>query len=298
MSQLTTNKQDLSELTLDKAYLFCRNLTRNNAKNFYLAFQILPWIKRRSIYSIYAFCRCSDDLVDDPAIKDRAGLLEKWKVDLAACYRGEIKNDPIFVALYDTVKRYSIPKKYFLELIEGMEMDISVNRYETFDELYEYAYKAASVVGLILIEIFGYKNYMTREYAKNLGIAMQLTNIIRDVKEDAKRGRIYLPREDMIRFGYSEKDLFANEYGSKFVRLMEYQVARAVFYYQKATRSIPPEDRNLLTSPEIMKNIYFHLLNEIVGKGYNIFHNRIQFSNLTKLFIAVRTWFRIQLQQQ
>lgn len=291
-------KQNSTELYLDKAYLFCRNLTRKNAKNFYLAFQILPLIKKRSIYAIYAFCRYSDDLVDDPDTENRSVLLAKWKEDLAACYRGENNNNPILIALNDTVKRFSIPQRYFLELIEGMEMDLSINRYETFDELYKYAYKAASVVGLILIEIFGYKNYMTKEYAKNLGIAMQLTNIIRDVKEDAKRGRIYLPREDMIRFGYSEKDLFANKYESSFIRLMEYQVTRAIFYYHKATKAMPAEDRNLLTSSEIMKNIYFNLLNEIVGKGYNIFRKRIQSSNFTKLFIAVRIWFRSQLQQQ
>jgi phytoene synthase len=286
------------EISLEEAYRHCRDLTRKNAKNFYLAFFFVSWIKRRSIYAVYSFCRYSDDLVDDPVIRDRSGMLNKWREDLEACYRGEVLGHPIMIALQDTIRRFSIPRQYFLDLIDGMEMDLSITRYQTFEQLYQYAYKAASVVGLILIEIFGYRNSGTREYAKNLGIAMQLTNIIRDVQEDANRGRIYLPQEDLKRFKLTEAELLKSSYQPSFIQLMEYQAARALYYYQKATSLIPPEDRNLLTSAEVMKNIYFHLLREIRQQGFNVFRRRIESSKLTKLFIVLRTWFRIQIWRQ
>lgn len=283
----------VSNSSLDNAYKHCQNLTRKHARNFYFAFVFLPWIKRRSIYAVYAFCRYSDDLVDDPEIRDPNTRLNEWRSDLEACYRGEFQSQPIHTALYDTVSRFSIPKDHFLALIDGMEMDLSVNRYQTFDQLYNYAYKAASVVGLILIEIFGYNNVRTREYAENLGIAMQLTNIIRDVKEDARRGRIYLPQEDLKRFNYSESDLIANRYKPSFIKLMEFQAARARHYYEKATTLIPNEDRSFLTSAEIMKNIYAHLLKEITRQSYDVFRQRAESSKFRKMFIALQTWFDI-----
>ena len=194
--------------------------------------------------------------------------------------------------------KLGVPKEYFIELINGMEMDLSVTRYQTFDQLYQYAYRAASVVGLICIEIFGYRNINAKEYAKNLGIALQLTNIIRDVKEDAQRGRIYLPQEDLDRFQYTESELLDGKYVPSFIQLMEYQATRALYYYEKATNLIPPEDRTLLATAEIMKNIYFHLLGEIKLQGYDVFRRRVSSSKLTKLFIAFRTWFKIHLRRK
>ena len=280
--------------TLREAYAFCRNITKRRAKNFYYAFLFLPRLKRQAIYAVYAFCRYSDDLADDPNIKDRTALFARWKQDLEQCYQGEV-NHPILIALQDTVQRFRIPKEYFDQLLEGMLMDLSITRYRTFDELYQYAYHAASVVGLICIEIFGYKNVRTREYAKNLGIALQLTNILRDVKEDAERGRIYLPQEDLERFHYSEKDLLERRMYPSFIKLMEFQAARALYYYEKASRLIPPEDRNLLTTAEIMKNIYLRMLQEITRQGYDVFKHTVHTSKLTKIFIAVKTWLQIRL---
>jgi phytoene synthase len=294
MSQQRTARH----FTLDHAYLYCRNITRKNAKNFYLAFLFLPWPKRRSIYAVYAFCRYADDLVDDPDIRDRRSLLQRWRQDLEACYRGETKNHPILIALHHTVRTFKIPKQYFLELIDGMEMDLFKKRYRTFEELYQYAYRAASVVGLICIEIFGYRNQRAKEYAKNLGIALQLTNILRDVREDAQRGRIYLPLEDLQRFRLSEEDLLHGRYKPSFVQLMEYEAARAIFYYEEATRLIPPEDRTLLVTAEIMKNIYFQLLKEMRTHGYDVFRNTIQTSRLMKLFIAFKTWLTVHLRRK
>jgi len=286
------------EISLSAAYAHCRRLTRKKAKNFYLAFLFLPWQKRRSMYAVYAFCRYADDLVDDPHIRNRKEMLDQWRHDLETCYSGQPKNHPILIALADTVRQFKIPKRYFLELIDGMEMDLSVKRYRTFEELYEYAYKAASVVGLISIEIFGYRNKRARDYARNLGIALQLTNIIRDVKEDAERDRIYLPLEDLERFGLAEEDLLKGNYVASFIRLMEYQAARALYYYQEASRLIPPEDRTLLATAEIMKNIYFRILQEIMAQGYDVFRRTVHTSKLTKLLIALKTWLLVRLKRK
>lgn len=286
------------KISLHEAYLYCRNLTKKNAKNFYLAFLFLPWLKRSAIYAVYSFCRYADDLVDDPKYKEKSAMLQKWREDLEECYLGNVGNHPILIALHDSINRFKIPKEYFIELINGMEMDLSVTRYQTFDELYQYAYRAASVVGLICIEIFGYRNINAKEYAKNLGIALQLTNIIRDVKEDAERGRIYLPQEDLDRFQYTESELLDGKYVPSFIQLMEYQATRALYYYEKATNLIPPEDRTLLATAEIMKNIYFHLLEEIKLQGYDVFRRRVSSSKLTKLFIAFRTWLKINLRRR
>ncbi len=285
-------------ISLSYAYSYCRHLTRKKAKNFYLAFLFLPWQKRRSIYAVYAFCRYADDLVDDPNIRNRKEMLERWRADLETCYTDQPRQHPILIALADTVRRFRIPKEYFLELIDGMEMDLKVTRYRTFDELYQYAYKAASVVGLISIEIFGYRNKRARDYARNLGIALQLTNIIRDVKEDAERGRIYLPLEDLERFGLAEEDLLNGRYARSFIALMEYQAARALYYYEEANRLIPAEDRTLLATAEIMKNIYFRILQEIAAQGYDVFRRTVNTSRLTKLLIAVKTWLLIRIRRK
>ncbi|GBD92456.1 all-trans-phytoene synthase [bacterium BMS3Abin05] len=281
-------------ISLKDAYIYCKNLTRTRAKNFYTAFLFLPKEKRLAIYAVYAFCRYSDDLADDESIKNRAELFAQWRRALNRCYNGEVEG-PILTALQDVVRKFKIPKLYFDELIKGMEMDLSITRYDTFDDLYQYAYRAASIVGLISIEIFGYKNKRTREYAKNLGIALQLTNIMRDIKEDAERGRIYLPREDLERFKVSEKDLFDGRYLPSFIRLMEYEAARAIYYYERATELIPPEDRGLLATAEIMKNIYFRILQEMAKAGYDVFKTDPRISKLQKIWIALRTWFKIKL---
>jgi len=282
------------KISLKDAYAYCKNLTKNRAKNFYYAFLFLPQEKRQAIYAVYAFCRYSDDLADDDGITNRLELFKQWRRSLNQCYNGEVHH-PILVALQDVVKKFSIPKSYFDELINGMEMDLSITRYETFDDLYQYAYRAASIVGLISIEIFGYKNERAREYAKNLGIALQLTNIMRDVKEDAERGRIYLPKEDLERFKVSEKDLFDGRYLPSFIRLMEYEAARAVYFYERATELIPPEDRSLLATAEIMKNIYFRILQEMAKAGFDVFRTDPRISKLQKIGIALKTWFKIKL---
>ncbi len=291
---LLTELPTKRKISLKDAYTYCKNLTRDRAKNFYYAFLFLPQEKRLAIYAVYAFCRYSDDLADDESITNRPELFKQWRRALNQCYNGEV-SDPILVALQDVVKKFGVPKSYFDELIDGMEMDLSITRYETFDDLYQYAYRAASIVGLISIEIFGYKNERTREYAKNLGIALQLTNIMRDVKEDAQRGRIYLPKEDLERFKVSEKDLFDGRYLPSFIRLMEYEAARALYFYERAAELIPPEDRSLLATAEIMKNIYFRILQEMTKAGFDVFRTDPRISKLQKIGIALKTWFKIKL---
>ena len=292
--ELLTEHPLKRRISLKEAYAYCKNVTRTQAKNFYYAFLFLPQEKRLAIYAVYAFCRYSDDLADDESIKNRPELFKKWRQALNRCYNGDV-NHPILVALQDVVKKFSIPKSYFDELIDGMEMDLSITRYDTFDDLYQYAYRAASIVGLISIEIFGYKNERSREYAKNLGIALQLTNIMRDVKEDAERGRIYLPKEDLERFKVSEKDLFDGRYLPSFIRLMEYEAARALYFYERAAELIPPEDRSLLATAEIMKNIYFRILQEMTKAGFDVFRTDPRISKLEKIAIALKTWFKIKL---
>ncbi len=288
------NTPSKRRVTLQEAYTYCKNLTRARAKNFYYAFLFLPREKRLAIYATYAFCRYSDDLADDESISNREELFKEWRQALNQCYYGEVHH-PILIALQDAVRKYKIPKSYFDQLIEGMEMDLSITRYHTFEELYEYAYRAASIVGLMSIEIFGYKNKRTQEYAKNLGIALQLTNILRDVKEDAQRGRIYLPKEDLEKFKVSEKDLFDGRYLPSFIRLMEYEAARAIYYYERATELIPAEDRNLLATAEIMKNIYFRILQEMAKAGFDVFRTDPRISKIQKIWIAFRTWLKIKV---
>jgi len=189
--------------------------------NFFYSFQFLPKEEREAIYTVYAFCRYADDLVDVSdgngahAIEHKRQRLQWLREGIEACYAGEARH-PFFRSLHWVVRRFNIPKQYFLTLLDGIERDLIVQRYETFEELREYCYSVASVVGLIVIEIFGYRYEQTKSYAVNLGYALQLTNILRDVKADKDRGRIYLPLEDLRRFGYSEQELLEEVYNDAF----------------------------------------------------------------------------------
>ena len=202
-----------------------RKLTKASGSNFYYAFLFLPKPKREAIYAVYAFCRLSDDLVDEAkAGGDPAAALTRWRKELDGYFRDSVGH-PVIVAAGQAARRFNIPKTHFEELLNGMEMDLTRARYATFEELYSYCYRVASVVGLICIEIFGYRNPKTREYAERLGIAFQLTNILRDLAVDAERGRIYLPQDELRRIGYSEEDLLAGKYNDAFVDSV--QIGRA-----------------------------------------------------------------------
>src|SRR5215216_5668287 len=269
-----------------------RKLVRATASNFYYSFLLLPSAKRRAINDVYNFCRLLDDIVDaDQKDRDVLSELQFWRDEVEACYQG-CPTTEFGERLINSIEEFELPKQPFLDLIEGMEMDLKWHSYQTFADLREYCYRAASTVGLICIEIFGYESARTREYAVNLGLAMQLTNILRDLKEDIARGRIYIPLEDLERFGYSEQDLRANLYNAPFIDLMKFEHARARSYFKKAAASLPESDRASMFAAEIMGAIYRELLDQMPGIQFDVFHNRLSISKPRRMRIALEIWLK------
>lgn len=270
-------------------------LTKQSNTNFYYSFLLLPREKREAIHSVYAFCRYTDDIVDEESDEQRkVVLLRKWRMELGLALRGT-SSYPILNQLSSTARRFNIPVDHFYDLIRGVEMDLSKTRYETFDELKEYCSLVASSVGLMCRQIFGYKNESTRDYAVKLGIALQLTNILRDIKDDARRGRIYIPREDLRRFGCSEDDILNCRYTPEFVNLMRFEVNRASDYFDSARAALQDDDKYFFFAARIMWSIYAHTLHRIELRNYNVFERRISISKLLKLLITFRYWLSHQL---
>ncbi len=279
----------------DELRTVSRKVTKGSGSNFYYAFLFLPKPKREAIYAVYAFCRLSDDLVDEVKVGgDPAGALSRWRKELDACFQDGVGH-PVIAAVGQAARRFNIPKVYFEELLNGMEMDLTHTRYATFEELYSYCYRVASIVGLICIEIFGYTNPSVKAYAERLGIAFQLTNILRDLPVDARRGRIYLPQDELSRFGYSEDELLAGVYNEAFVELMRFQCERARDYFRAASVVLPAEDKRSLVAAEIMRAIYYRLLLKIEQERYNVFKGDIALPKSRKLFLASGIWLRSTL---
>ena len=279
--------------SLEQSYDLCRRIARRTAKNFYYSFLVMPRSKRDAMCAIYAFMRRSDDIADSAA--NSAVALEglrQWRAQVdAALTRGEFA-DPILPALADTVRRYQISPRHFHELLDGTEMDQCVTRYETFDDLYKYCYHVASAVGLVVLPIFGYTDKAALAPAEACGIAFQLTNILRDVKEDAQMGRVYLPREDLRHFGIEEDDILNSRVTSQFIELMKFEAARAHEYYRKAEPLlglIHPDSRGALA---VMMGIYGGILRKIEKRNYAVFDERIRFSAAEKLWIVLKNWRR------
>lgn len=271
-------------------YSQARLITKNSNSNFYYSFFFLPVEKRKALYSIYALSRYLDDTVDkSPNRLNASAELLAWTTEIINMYKGN-PSRPLTIDLKSYIEKYSIPQKYFFELIKGVEMDLTKNRYNTFDELHKYCYRVASIVGLICTEVFGYKNATTLGYAVDLGIAMQLTNILRDIKADALNGRIYIPLEDLKKFGYTEKDLLSSTYNQPFIELMKFEAGRAWDYYKRAVETLPREDQRAMIAAEIMRAIYSRLLLEIERADYNVFLVYPELSKFQKIFIAVKTW--------
>jgi len=280
---------------LEQAYTFCENVTKRNAKNFYYAFRTLPHDKRQAIYTVYAFCRYCDDLADNmQPVEDRDRKLYQIKREIQSIYQSE-SDSLTLTALADVSRNFGIPNSYFIELVDGMLLDVHFKRINTFQELYNYCYKVSSIVGLICIEIFGYNSPKAKKYAVDLGIAMQLTNILRDVKEDSKLNRIYLPCEEIREYGYSDKALMSGERSISFKRLMNFQVVRAREYFNNASYLIPllsPETRPCVT---VLYEIYNTILDRIEKSGYNIFDERISLTIMEKIFLTGRVWAYFKL---
>lgn len=271
-----------------------RQIASRSRSNLAFALSALPRQRRDDMITFYAFCRVVDDIADDPAlaIEDKRETLNEWRHGLI---NGFSSPDELQRELMELPKRYNIDPALLTEIIDGVESDLKRVRYETFAELLTYCYKVACVVGLVSIEIFGYKNPQSRQYAIDLGYALQLTNIIRDVGEDARNeGRIYLPLEDLRRFGVTEEEIMAGTYSSRFTELMQFQYGRARSYYEKARESLSPEDRPQMISAEMMGQIYREILEKINRGGFAVLHQRVGLSKLRKLGILasyrVRGW--------
>jgi len=276
-------------VSLNADYQRCAEITRRSRSSFYYAFVLLPPQRRRALHAVYAFCRFIDDIADDESNREPALLLKRWRDELERVYAGA-PTRALSRALADSARRFAIPRELFEEIIAGVEMDLSRNRYQTFEELRPYCYRVASALGLICIEIFGYRNPSAKSYAENLGLAFQLTNIIRDVREDAARGRIYLPLEDLARFNVSEKEILGAVYSPNFVSLMDFEARRAQQLYAQAQRALAPEDRATLLTAEAMRLIYAALLERIIRSNYKVLDRRQSLSAPHKLYLVGRAW--------
>lgn len=291
---------------LQEAYTRCREITRNHAKTFYMATRFLPNDKQRGIFAVYALCRYVDDLVDEAEdlvhrrCLDEDGIrrgMDNWKQKLEAAYRGEVRDHPILLAFSDTLHSFHIPLHLPLQLIEGVGMDLYKRRYETFDELYDYAYKVASVVGLMTCEIFGYRTPEALDHAEELGVAMQLTNILRDVGEDLRRDRIYLPAEELRRFGVSEQQLFEGRMDEAFRELMRFQIDRARSYYERSDLGVPMLESGSRLPVYLARYNYSRILDKIEENDYRVFDRRAYLNATEKFAILPGVLYRMRYQQ-
>jgi len=271
---------------------FVSRLTRRSRSNFFYAFLCLPRRQREAIYAVYAFCRLVDDAVDlGQAREEQRRELARWRDEIARVYDG-VPSHPAAERLQEAVRAFPIPRAALLEIIAGVEMDLERAAYETFEDLYPYCFRVASAVGLCCIEIFGYTDPRAREYAIDLGIALQLTNILRDIHADAQASRVYVPQEELRRFGVTAEQLAAGQYTPQFVELMRSEAARARRYYDRAWAALPPSDARRLFAAEIMGRTYFALLRTIESRRYQVFNGRVALPTYRKVGIALGCWLR------
>ena len=278
---------------IEAAYRACQASTRQSASSFYYAFLVLPRHKRRAIYATYAFCRLCDDIVDEPAGDGSkpAERLHEVRAELDRAYEGRPGGD-LWLALNDASARFGVRRRHFLDIIDGVEMDLVQSRYETFEDLRRYCHRVASAVGLACIEICGYRDERAVEHAVDLGIAMQLTNILRDVREDAQRGRVYIPLEDLHRFGCTEREMIDGRVNDAFRSLMAFEVDRARRFFESGSGLFPLLDRRARACTSGMHAVYSSLLDRIERSGYDVFNSRVGVSNPVKLVLVGRQWVR------
>jgi len=286
---------------LTMAYSVCRGITRTNAKNFYYAFLVLPKHKRQALCAVYAFMRRCDDIADDPSLslEERRFTLSTWLAALHRVQQGEPTDDPILLALADAQRRHTIPAGLLDELAYGTAMDVEAGtqnkearasatpsltvQYKTFDDLKRYCYSVASVVGLVCIHVFGYRDPAAESLAEQCGLAFQLTNIIRDVKEDAAMGRVYLPEEDLAKFGLSAADLLSTPDAARFRPLLTLEADRAREFYQAGDQLIPYISEDSQPALWVLVNIYRKLLEKIAARQYDVFSGKVTLTVREKL---------------
>lgn len=271
---------------------YCQDKAAKSGSSFYYSFMFLPPERRQAITALYAFCREVDDVVDECQDAQIARTkLDWWRHEVARVHSGE-PTHPVTIALKDVVGRFNLPLEQLIEIIDGMEMDLMQSRYLDFKGLQLYCYRVASVVGLLAAEIFGYQDRQTLKYAHDLGMAFQLTNIIRDVGEDARRGRIYLPIDELQRFKVPARQIMEGRHDDNFRELMAFQAARARRYYDQALDELPAVDRKNQRPGLVMAAIYRTLLDEIERDGFLVLDRRTSLTPMRKLWIAGATWVR------
>lgn len=273
-------------------------ITHKNASNLAFAFVVLHPKRRQSIASLYAFCREVDDIADDVQMPEnqRRQRLAECRSDLQIAFSGGDCQMPVNQKLKPIIDRYRLPFALFDELIKGVESDLNTFRYQTDAALRSYCYRVASVVGLLSIEIFGYQNPQCRHYATQLGFALQYTNILRDVKSDAKRGRIYLPLEDLDRFGVKQEEILAGHHSERFVKLAEEIAARTKCFYARADALLPREDRSSMIAAQLMARVYWELLRKLERRRFDVFSGaRVRISKPRKLLMLLLTWLHVRL---
>ncbi|PAU93946.1 squalene synthase [Aliifodinibius salipaludis] len=297
---------ELDDKRLKEAYSQCRAITRHHAKTFYMATRFLPNHKQRGIFAIYSLCRYIDDLVDEAedllekkelSEEDIRQKLELWKQKLKDTYEGRAHDHDILVAFSDVLRRHHIPIEMPFELMEGVCMDLFKNRYETFDELYDYSFKVASIVGLMTSEVFGYQSREALGYAVDLGIAMQLTNILRDVGEDLRRNRIYLPQEDLDRFNVSEEELFDYQQTENVIDLLDFQIQRTRRYYQRSEKGIDLLSSDSRLPVYLARQNYARILDKIEQNNYDVFNKRAYLNATEKFSILPKAYYQMKIAQ-
>ncbi|MCU0343416.1 MAG: presqualene diphosphate synthase HpnD [Ignavibacterium sp.] len=273
-----------------------KEISKKSKSSFYYAFNLLPEDKRDAMNTVYAFCRKTDDIVDENS--DSTDLkyekLRKWRIEFEKSFSGH-SEFALLNKLGTTISKFNIPLDPFFELIKGMEMDLQKDRYKSFDDLQLYCYRVASTVGLMCIEIFGYKHASTKQFAVDLGIALQMTNILRDIGKDAKNSRIYLPQEDLIKFNYSEQEILSMIYNNNFRDLMIYESGRAKQYFNSATANLDLDDKKTMFAARAMQHIYYKMLENIIAADYDVFNNDIKVSKFEKVGIALGVWAKYNL---
>ncbi len=272
--------------SVEESYAYSKRIARSRAKNFYYSFVLLSEQQRKAMCAIYAFMRHCDDLSDEPGATREA--LDRWRGELAEALEGRFSGHPVWPGFHHTVRRFGIPHEYFFAMVDGVISDLEPRQFETFEQLYGYCYQVASVVGLTIIYIFGFDTSSALPLAEKCGVAFQLTNILRDIREDAERDRIYLPAEDLRRFGVTEDDLRGGVRSPAFLKLMAFEAARARAYYDESRPLldlIHPRSRSSLWA---LIAIYSRLLERIQGTNYDVFARRVRLSPMEKSWIIVK----------
>ena len=270
-----------------------RAITRKSASNLALSFILVPEDRRDAMSALYAFCRCVDDIADEDAlpVQERRRQLKAWREDLWQSFHGAAPQIRVIQELQEPIRTFNLPFNLFDELLQGVEMDLDILRYESMEQLEEYCYRVASVVGLLSIEIFGYKDARCKEYALYLGKALQLTNILRDVQVDAKRGRIYLPLEYLRREKVSEAEVLSSQFSERYFRVASAVDARARHYFSLARNTLPSSEKKSMVAAELMARVYWRLLKRLEAEQYNVFGSQtIRVSKAQKLLLVIRSW--------